>query len=225
MFTRKTLTFLRDLEENNNRDWFKGNKTRYEADAGEPMREFIRAMQPELRKISSHIVADDRKVGGSMMRIHRDTRFSKDKRPYNTFLSARFGHEAGKAAGSLGFYLKLTAQACTLGAGIWHPETPVLTRIREAIVAEPRTWKSARDAKAFRDVFGDLQGESLKRPPRGFDPDHPHVEDLKRKDFVAFCEWKAMVATKPGFPKEVAKAYRSSKKLMAFLCGTLDLPF
>ena len=225
MFTRKTLAFLRDLEANNDRDWFKANKSRYEADASEPMREFIRAMQPRLKKISPHIVADDKKVGGAMMRIHRDTRFSKDKRPYNTFLAARFGHEVGKEAGSLGFYVKLTAQGCTLGAGIWHPDTPLLVRIREAIAAKPQVWKAARDAKAFRDVFGALQGESLKRPPRGFDPEHPHVEDLKRKDFVAFCEWKATAATKPKFADDVARAYRSSRKLMAFLCGTLDLPF
>ena len=225
MFTRKTLAFLRDLEANNDRDWFKANKSRYEADASEPMREFIRAMQPRLKKISPHIVADDKKVGGAMMRIHRDTRFSKDKRPYNTFLAARFGHEVGKEAGSLGFYVKLTAQGCTLGAGIWHPDTPLLVRIREAIVAKPKVWKAARDAKAFRDVFGALQGESLKRPPRGFDPEHPHVEDLKRKDFVGFRRIGLQEIQKPGFLVEVDKAYRGSKPLMVFLCDALDLSF
>ena len=221
MFQRSTLSFLRDLAKNNNKDWFQANKGRYEEHARDPMLEFVRAMEPRLAKISPHIVASDKKVGGSMMRIYRDVRFSKDKSPYNTFLAAQFRHEKG----GLGFYARITAGECTLGTGIWRPETKEVARIRKAIVADPKAWKAARDAKPFRDTFGDLAGESLKRPPRGFPAEHPYVEDLKRKDFVGFCEWKAKTICERDFPDQAARAYRSSKKLMAFLCDALGLKF
>lgn len=221
MFSRSTLTFLSDLDRHNDRDWFNAHKQRYEECAREPMRAFIRAMEPRLKKISPHIRASDKTVGGSMARIYRDVRFSKDKRPYNAFLAAHFRQEKGP----LGFYLRLSPDACTLGTGIWQPDAPLLKRIRDAIVADPRAWKAARDDRAFRETFGALQGESLKRPPRGYPADHPFVEDLKRKDFVGFLEWKPVAAVGKDFPDRAARAYRSSRKLMAFLCAALGLEF
>ena len=108
---------------------------------------------------------------------------------------------------------------------IWRPDTEFVGSIRDHIVAQPKAWKSATGAKALRDAFGGLAGESLKRPPRGYDADHPFVEDLKRKDFVAFCEWKTTAVTKADFPATVAKTYAASNKFMAFLCDALGLPF
>ena len=225
MFTRKTLAFLKDLENNNSRDWFLANKARYEQDALGPFLDFIRAMRPRLEKLSSHILASDKKVGGAMMRLNRDVRFSKDKTPYAPRLAARFMHDQGKKGGAPGYYVNIDARGCTLGTGIWRPDTKFVGSIRDHIVKEPKAWKSATGAKAFRDAFGDLAGESLKRPPRGYDAEHPLVEDLKRKDFVAFCEWKASAVTKEGFDKAAAKAYAASNRFMAFLCDALKLPF
>ena len=225
MFTQKTFAFLRDLERNNNKAWFTKNKPRYEEDLLEPMLQFIRSMAPRLAKISPHIRASDKKVGGALMRIYRDTRFSKDKSPYNTFLAARFAHEAGNSAGGIGFYFRVTATGCALGTGIWQPETALAGKIRTHIAKHPKEWKAAKTAKAFRDTFGDLAGESLKRPPKGFDPEHVHIEDLKRKDFVAFTEWKPAQAKQPDVVVQVAKAYRGSAKLVAFLCDAMGLPF
>ncbi|MHC4956545.1 MAG: DUF2461 domain-containing protein [Planctomycetota bacterium] len=225
MFTRKTIAYLRDLEANNNRDWFQANRDRYDADALEPMLAFVRAMQPRLQKISPHILASDKKVGGAMMRLNRDVRFSKDKTPYSPRLGARFMHDGGAKGGTPGYYMKLDASGCTLGTGIWRPDTKFVAKIRDRIVAEPRAWKSAIGGKAFREAFGELAGESLKRPPRGYDAEHPLVDDLKRKDFVAFCEWKTSAATKADFPDAAARTYRASNKLIAFLCDALGLPF
>ena len=225
MFTPKTFAFLKDLEKNNNKAWFQKNKARYEDDLLEPMLGFIRAMAPRLDKISPHIRASDKKVGGALMRIYRDVRFSKDKSPYNTFLAARFGHEAGKSAGGVGFYFRVTATDCGLGTGIWQPETALAHKIRTHISKHPKAWKTATTGKAFRDTFGALAGESLKRPPKGFDPEHVHIEDLKRKDFVAFTEWKPAQAKKADIDAQVAKAYRASSKLVAFLCDAMGLPF
>ncbi len=225
MFTSKAFAFLKELEHNNDKAWFHKNRGRYEEHPLEPMLAFIRAMEPRLAKISRHIRVSDRKVGGSLMRFHRDVRFSKDKSPYNTFLAARFGHEAGKDAGGVGFYFRITANDCALGTGIWKPETALARTIREHIANDPQAWKSATTGKAFRDAFGGLAGESLKRPPKGLDPEHKFIEDLKRKDFVAFAEWKTAAAKKPDLDKTVAQAYRASSKLIAFLCAAMDLPF
>jgi uncharacterized protein (TIGR02453 family) len=225
MLTRRTIAFLRDLEKNNDRDWFQANKPRYQADALEPFLEFIRAMKPRLKKISPHILCSDKKVGGAMMRLNRDVRFSKDKSPYAPRLGARFMHAKGKKGGTPGYYVKIDAHGVTLGTGIWQPDTKFVGMIRDHIVAEPKAWKSATTAKAFRDAFGGLAGDSLKRPPRGYDAEHPLVEDLKRKDFVGFAEWKTTAAAKTDFDTAVAKAYAASNRFMAFLCDALGLPF
>ena len=222
-FSRKTFAFLRDLERNNHKDWFHENKARYEADALEPMLAFIRDLEPRLAKIAPHIAVSDKKVGGSMMRIYRDTRFSKDKSPYNTHLGARFHHAKSKAGP--GFYVRITAKECWLGTGIWQPDGPLLQKIRKAIVADPKAWKAARDAKAFRDAWGELQGESLKRPPKGFDPEHAFVEDLKRKDYVGFTSMKPSAAHARDFPQVVVRSLKASAKLMGFLCEALRLPY
>lgn len=225
MLTRRTFAFLQELEANNNRKWFEANKTRYEEDALEPFREFIRAMEPRFEKVSTHIMCSDKKVGGSMMRLHRDVRFSKDKTPYAPRLAARFMHAGGDKGGAPGYFIRIEPTGCTLGVGVWRPDTASVNMIRESIVDNTKAWKSATSAKAFRDAFGELAGESLKRPPRGFDPEHGFVEDLKRKDFVAFRELKMAPATKADFPATTAKTYATANKFMAFLCNALELPF
>jgi len=222
----KTLTgFLEDLERNNHREWFQAHKDDYVERVQEPALAFVRAIAPRLTKISPHIVADDRKVGGSMMRINRDVRFSKDKRPYAPRVAMRFMHEVGKKQPAPGFYIRINPDDIHLGTGIWHPETPVLEKIRRHIVLNEKSWVKIRDAKRFRDAWGDLAGERLKRPPRGYPPDHPLVEDLKRKDFVAFCVWKSSVLTKKDFLTRVVDTYQTSTPFMRFLCEALSLPF
>ncbi len=225
MFTKNLVAFLRDLERHNDRDWFQANKGRYEADVREPALEFIRAMAPRLRKLSKHLVADDKKVGGSLMRIHRDVRFGKDKRPFNTHVSMIFHHSAGRKAAAPGFYVRITTEEIQIGTGLWQPDTASANLIRERIASRSKEWVAARDDPAFRKVWQGLDGESLKRPPRGFDPTHPLVEDLKRKDFVSFTELKPSSLARKDFPDRVAERYQASTKLMRFLSKALDLPY
>lgn len=223
-FPKGATGFLKELEKNNDRDWFNANKKRYQQDVEGPALALVGALAPRIAKISPHVNVVAKKQGGSIMRIYRDTRFSKDKRPYNEHVSMRFGHSARKEDAP-GFYLRVGARDLWLGTGIWQPSTDGCNRIRTHIVENATKWKRVRDAKAFRATFGDLEGESLKRPPKGFDKDHPLVEDLKRKDFVAFATWSASKATSKDLPAEIAKAYGSSKAFVAFLCEALGLPF
>jgi len=222
-FSGKCTTYLADPAANNNKEWFDAHQKDYEAWVREPMLAFVREMGERFQRFAPRITADDRKSGGSMMRIFRDTRFSKDKTPYNTHATCRFFHEVGKKVAAPGFYFRITATDVALGAGIWHPETKITNGIREHIVENDKAWVKARDDKAFVRAFGALQGESLKRPPRGFDADHPFVEDLKRKDFVAFAEWKPSSITKKDFADRVEAAWETSTPLMKFLCDAVGV--
>jgi uncharacterized protein (TIGR02453 family) len=192
-FTPELFRFLTQLKRNNRRDWFEKNKPRYIEHVRDPMLHFIADAGPGLRRISRHFVADPAPVGGSMFRIYRDVRFSKDKRPYKTAATARFPHERGKDVHTPGWYLHLSPDGVYVGSGIWHPDTPTLTRIRQSIVGNPAAWKRVKTNRRLL-ASHTFSGDSLARPPRGFDADHPFVEDLKRKDIVTFAELDPGVA-------------------------------
>lgn len=224
-FPKDLSKFLAELAKNNNKAWFDENKPRFAASVQEPLFAFMDSLAPRMAKISAQITIEAKKSGGSLQRIFRDTRFSKDKSPYHTHVSVIFRHEVGKKVPAPGFYLRIDTAKVTLGAGIWQPEGPAVLAIRTAIVEDAKRWKRVRSDAKFRELYGELQGESLKRPPKGFDPEHPHVEDLKRKDLVGFREMKLSELTKPSFLDEVDRSYRVSKSLMKFLCDALDLSF
>jgi len=223
-FRPTLLEFLEQLADNNNRPWFQANKGRYERDVLEPSLAFIRAFQPRLKKISPFFAASDRRVGGSLMRVYRDTRFAKDGKPYKTNVGIQFRHEQGQDIHAPGFYVHIAPDECFLALGVWRPDPLSLAQIRQAIVEWPDRWRRARDDKKFRQRFS-LDGDSLRRPPRGFPAEHPHVEDLKRTDFIGLCELREQDVLAEGFSEQVAAAFTIGRPLMQFLCGALNLPF
>ena len=219
------FTFLGELVKHNNRDWFQENKARFEDEVQGPALELVEAVGERMPKVSRHIVVEAKKAGGSLLRIYRDVRFSKDKSPYQTYIAAQFRHAKGKGISAPGFYVHLSPGDSFLGVGIWHPEPPDLLKIRTEIAANPAAWIKARDDRDFRAAFPALGGESLKRPPAGFPPDHKCVEDLKRKDFVSFRKFPASTATRASFPEWMVESYAASAPLMRFLCSTMGLQF
>ena len=214
--TPETFKFFRQLKRNNRREWFEKNKARYHAEVRDPLLELVSALEPDLQKISPHLVADPRPNGGALFRIYRDVRFSKDKTPYKTHAALRFPHEDGKDVHTPGYYLHLEPGSVYAGAGVWHPESSVLRQVRDAIVADPAAWKRVKSGKAFR-AQCQLGGESLKRPPKGFDPEHPLIEDLKRKDFVAFTEFTEEDALDASFQKKLVSSFKAMAPLNAFI--------
>ena len=157
------------------------------------------------------------------MRIYRDTRFGKDKTPYKTNVGIQFRHELGKDVHCPGFYVHLAPGECFLGAGIWHPDSEALKKIRQAIDDEPAKWKRARDQKKFRSHF-DLVGDSLKTAPRDFPKDHPLIEDLRRKDFIGVKKLREADVQDEGFIKATADALMASRVYIRFLCNALRIP-
>jgi len=223
-FTPELFEFLLELRANNDRDWFGENKGRYERHVKEPLLAFIEDFEPYLHSISEHFVADARANGGSMFRIYRDVRFSKDKTPYKTQAAVHFRHEIGKSVHAPGFYLHLEPDLVFAGVGLWRPDSAALARIRERIVDDPAAWGAAVEDPGFVEEF-DLEGESLKRPPKGFDPEHPLIEDLKRKDHVATCMLDEDEVTAPGFIDVFADACRTSSPYIEFLTNAVGLPY
>jgi uncharacterized protein (TIGR02453 family) len=224
LFTADLFRFLQDLKRHNDRAWFAKNKERYLDAVQEPAIEFVRAFAPSLARISPQFVADDRPVGGSLFRIYRDVRFSKDKSPYKTHVGISFRHNKGKDVHTPGYYLHLEPGQVFTAAGIWHPDGATLGKIRTAIVEKPQDWKKATTGKAFTAKYR-LSGDTLKRAPSGFDPDHPLIEDLKWKDYVASAMFDEKTATSENFVPEFAQTCAAATPFMRFLCAALDQPF
>src|SRR3954452_20062327 len=165
-FTPELFAFLRDLEANNNRDWFTANKDRYVAEVQEPALAFVEDVGLRLPEVSRHFVADPRATGGSVFRIYRDIRFAKDKTPYKTHAGIQFRHERARDAHAPGFYLHLEPGSVFMACGTWHPDRDTLHATRRATAPRPGRGRAIVDEPAFAQRFR-LGGETLKRPPAG----------------------------------------------------------
>ncbi len=223
-FSPKLFGFLSDLAANNDRDWFKANQGTYEAEVRQPALDFITDFAEPLARISPHFVADSRTVGGSLFRIQRDTRFSKDKTPYKLNTGMHFRHEQAKDAHAPGFYVHLQPRQCFIGAGLWQPESKVAYQIRERIDAHPQDWIDATRSDAFTAVY-ELAGESLTRPPRGYGAEHPLIDDLKRKSFIATAPLTQGQVTSAGFSDLLAERFELAAPMVRFLCRAVGVEF
>jgi len=213
------FAFLRELERNNDRAWFAANKQRYLDVVRDPLLRFIADLGPRLAKVSKHAVADPSPVGGSLFRIHRDTRFSKDKRPYKTHAGMAF-HVGGGLHSAPLFYLHLAPGEVFTAAGLWRPEADALKRVRDRIAADPARWRRVAKACPLDD-----DEQKLVRPPRGYDAEHPAIEDLKRKSYTTGCALRERDACAPGFADAFARICKSTSPLMSFLAEAVGVPY
>lgn len=223
-FTPATMRFFRQLAKNNNRDWFEANKARFESDVREPFQALITDLAAPLSKISPQFVADPRKQGGSLFRLYRDTRFSKDKTPYKTWSGARLFHQRSKQVPAPSFYLHVSPDECFVGGGIWHPEPDTLKRLRSFLEENPAAWIKATQSKPFRSRY-EFWGESLTRPPRGIDPAHPLIEDLKRKNLAAGINLSTDQVLSDQLHSLVVEHFKGLAPMIDYLCAALDLEF
>lgn len=223
-FTAETLGFLGELSDNNNREWFNANKSRYEELVLDRALYFIQALQDPLADIAPHFVAQATRVGGSLMRVYRDTRFSKVKIPYKTNIGIQFRHERAKDVHSPGFYVHIEPQQVFLGVGMWRPESEPLRGIRNRIAAHPAEWKRIVGDAKFKRQYS-LGGDVLTRPPRGFDQGLECIEDIKRKSFIAVKYLDVEACIGPKFQGKVATAFKAGAPYMQFLCKAVGVPF
>jgi len=223
-FIQQGMHFLEKLSRHNERDWFHAHKSDYEDFVRLPALKFIEDIENDLAHISPHFLAVAKKVGGSLMRVHRDVRFSKDKSPYKTNIGIQFRHEVGKDVHAPGFYLHVEPGECFVGVGIWRPDSTALSKIRDAITERDSVWLSAINNKTFKQNF-EISGESLKTAPRGYDKAHPLIEDLKRKDFIAIARMQDKTVLSKNIKQHVIKKFGQADEYMQFLCKALMLRY
>lgn len=222
-FTPGLFRFLEELKANNDREWFDRNRSAYFEEVRDPFLAFIAAFRPRLNAITPWLVADPKPVGGSMFRIHRDTRFSKSKDPYKTHAAAYFHHQAGKE-NTPGIYLHLEPAKSFLAMGLWRPDTVTRRRVTDAIYNNPEQWGDIVGERAFKRKFR-LEGESLARAPKQYSPGHPFLDDLRRKDFIISTGLTQKQVCDRGFIDRVEESCRAASPFLRFLTEALDLPW
>jgi uncharacterized protein (TIGR02453 family) len=217
-FTPATFAFFRSLKRHNTRDWFADHRDRYVEVVEAPMQQFIGDFAPRLRRISRAYVADSRRSGGSMFRIYRDTRFSSDKSPFKTWAAARFAHEQRRQTDSVpAFYLHVGPGEVFGGGGVYHVDMSALTRIRQQIVDASPRWATVRRTNIV------IEGDALTRAPKGFDPAHRFIEDLKRKDLFSTTDFTEREAVAEDFLDRYTAACERAAPLVEFLTKALEL--
>lgn len=223
-FEPSLLAFLRQLKANNDREWFNAHKHEYEDKVRTPALAFIDAMEPWIRMVSPHYETSAKKVGGSLMRVYKDVRFSKDKLPFKTNVGIQFRHEVGKDVHAPGFYLHIEPEESFIGVGTWHPHPEALKAIREHIEKKPGPYQDAIEHGPFTEIYT-MAGDSLVRPPKGYDAHHPLIDEIKRKDFIALCPLTEEDLYSDNLCQLVASRFGRAQPLQKFLCEALGLRF
>jgi uncharacterized protein (TIGR02453 family) len=223
-FPKSTLPFLTNLEQNNRREWFAEHKDQYEESVLNPALQFIEAMSGPLAKVAPKLTAKAVKSGGSLMRIYKDTRFSKDKTPYKTNIGIQFRHEAGKDVHAPGVYIHIARDEMFCGVGLWRPDGPVLQQIREFIDGNAEDWKSGFHNKAFRRTFS-VYDDSLKTMPRGYSSDHPNASDLKLKSFLGMVPLHGKEIQSPELVDRIIELTKIARPMMKTLCDAVNQPY
>ena len=218
-YPKAGIDFLRKLKRNNNRQWFEKHKEEFETDVKLPMQSIIVALQPYFDSFAPQFDVNPKR---SLFRIYRDIRFSKDKTPYKTHVAAHFV-QRGKPKGTegSGFYLHIEPGEVFVGGGIYMPDNEQLKRIRGAIIERTEEFLEIVHTKSFVKRFKKIEGDTLQKVPRGYDPDHPMAEWLKLKQFFVGVEWKEEKCFKKAFVKQVAEVYEETTPLVMFLNDAL----
>jgi uncharacterized protein (TIGR02453 family) len=215
-FTPRLFSFLRDLAAHNDRQWFHDNRDRYERDVREPARAFIRDVASDLEELAPHLIIDDAKSGGSLMRINTDLRFNPDAPPYKSYVGIHFRHEEFKLRSAPSIFLRLEPRHSAIGIGLWRPAAATAGSVRDAIAERPEDWCGVVEDPDFSSTF-ELVGDSLKRPPRGIEPDHPLVDTLRRKDFAVAVGLSQARVTAPAFCDDFVATCVRARPFLEFL--------
>ena len=213
-FTAETLSFLRRLKRNNRREWFNAHRDEYEQHVRQPMIDVIERLAVDFRSFAPDLVASPKR---SLYRIHRDIRFSPDKKPYKTHVAAVFPPRDLPKHEGAGLYFHTAPDGVWIGGGMYAPQTAQLLAVREHIAANSRRLRSIVSAPGFRRAVGQLEGERLQRVPRGFPKDHEAAEFLRFRQFLAGRDLPAAFATSPKFYSTLLGVFRQIAPLIAYL--------
>ena len=213
-FTRKTLSFLRALKRNNDREWFRARKGEYEQHVRGPMVVLLERLAEDFRSFAPDLVSEPRVC---LFRIYRDTRFSSNKQPLKTNVAAHFPSRKLRKGEGAGLYVEVAPQWVWMGGGIYMPEPAELYAIRARVATDHRTLRRTVTSREFKSVIGEMSGDQLTRVPRGYPKDHPAADYLRHKQFLGFREYPAEFALSPRFYPELLKVFKALTPLVDFL--------
>ncbi len=206
-----SLKFLKDLDRNNNREWFQAHKAQYDLTVAN-----LKEVTEVIRKgLNQKDVIEDAKV----FRIYRDVRFSKDKSPYKNNLGVHFVRATRERRG--GYYLHIEPGKCFAGGGFWDPSPEDLKRIRDEIAFDAKPLRKILSGKTFVNYFGSLGGDELKTAPSGYERDHPDIDLIRKKQFVVMRKFTDKEVLDPGFPKEVVKTFEAMRPFFDYMSEVL----
>lgn len=209
------MTFLRGLKKNNNRDWFNPRKPVFEEHVKQPMIELVAALHQDMMRFAPEYVGEPAKC---VYRIYRDTRFSKDKTPYKTFASAlMMRHGFSKNEGSAGIYFSVSPENIEVAGGIYMPDRDALLTVRQHIAANHEQFRKTFETAKIRKLFGEMWGESVSRIPKGFEPDHPAADLIRRKHYVLSASIDPKLATTPKLFGEILTRIEAMIPFLEFL--------
>lgn len=223
-FPADTFDFLVELQENNRRDWFAENKPRYQQSVVAPALELIESLMRPLAKVAPLLRVEAKQQGGSLMRIYKDTRFSKDKTPYKTNIGIQFRHQQGGDVHAPGVYLHIEPGECFLGVGTWRPPAVALRKIRDYIVAHEASWRRLLKQKKFSDAFT-MHVDRLKSTPRGYDKQHPLIDELRQQSFIGMVPLTLKQLQSPSLVQLIPSYVSAGRPLMVALCEALEQPW
>lgn len=213
-FSSKTVSFLRSLKRNNDREWFWARRDQYETHVRGPMTQVVERLAQDFRTFAPELIAAPKQ---SLFRVYRDTRFSDNQKPLKTHAAAIFRtRELPKPQGA-GLYFEIAPGWVWIGGGMWRPEPPELVRIREHIAD---TWPEVRGiaaSAAFRRRVEELSGDTMTRVPRGYRADHPAAPYLKHRQFYGGAEFPAALAYSKAFYPTLLATFRALMPLVRFL--------
>ena len=222
-FSREAMQFLVDLALNNERTWFQPRKSEYERLLKEPLEALCTDLAEEFEKRGVPLRSDPKR---SPFRIYRDVRFSKDKSPYKTHVATSFpwvgeglATSAGEPERHGGGYFHLSPESSYMGGGMWHPEPARLAAFRRAVHEQPEKTMAALEDKGFRARFEPVHGDSMKRMPLGYPPDHPHADLLKLKDVTFGRELAEKEVLSASLPAILADDFAYAVPVMRFLAS------
>ncbi len=214
MITKQTLTFLKAIKKNNNREWFEKNKEKYLL-AKENVAEVIDGFLKEATKFEKGFASLTSQ--SCMYRIYRDVRFSKDKRPYKNNLGASI-NVGGKKASNAGYYIHIEPGNSMIAGGMWMPPSEQLKMIRQEIDYNGKNFKKIIEKKDFANYFGGLdESYMLKTTPKGYDKEHPFIDLLRMNSYIVWHKIPDTVVMKKDFVKELGKGAKLMKPMIDFI--------
>lgn len=219
MLDQSSLNFLRDLAENNDREWFHSQKARYEQVLKTPFEAFVGTLIEQVQAVDPTVLITPRQA---IFRIYRDTRFSANKAPYKTHVSAIISPFGTRSKEYPGFYIHLEAEKFMLGGGAYFLEKETLQKVREAIAEDPESFMELVEAPSFVKHYGQVLGEQNKRLPADFKELVGEVPILANKQFYYMAELPAKHALGAGAVQKAMDYYKTGKPLSDYLAQAIS---